>query len=366
LGKSKIEHMFETNEAPALPSSAVAEWVGELARLDNDVTDAERIDQLRALEQLKAAAAAAQAKVTAAFVASQRAEQEAAGIPARKLGTGIAAQVALARRDGAARGSRHVGLALALVDEMPHAMAALERGELSEWRATLLVRETACLSREDRAHVDAELAIRPGGLGALGDRTIVAEARRVAYRLDPHAFTDRARRAAADRRVTIRPAPDTMAVVTGLLPVQQGVAVHAALARHADSLRSGGDERSRGQIMTDTLVERVTGQATAEAVPVEVGVVLTDRTLLSDDPTPPHLHGYGPVPAPLTRDWLRGDLTSPADGTSADGRNGIIRPDGDDSPTDTGVSPTATDATTPDTEAVEGGGVRDTTERAKV
>ncbi len=168
-----------------------------------------------------------------------------------------------------------------------------------------MVRETACLSRTDRTTVDAELAARPGGLAALGDRQTAAEARQVAYRLDPYAVTNRARRAQSERRVTVRPAPDTMSLVTGLLPAAQGVAVYAALTRHADRLRSDGDERSRAQIMADTLVERVTGQAAATGVPVEVNVVITERALLGEDPTPAHLEGYGPLPAPFTRDWLR-------------------------------------------------------------
>ncbi|MDP9692641.1 UNVERIFIED_ORG: hypothetical protein J2X79_000170 [Arthrobacter globiformis] len=40
-----------------------------------------------------------------------------------------------------------------------------------------------------------------------------------------------------------------------MLPVQQGVSVLAALTRQADSLRAGGDPRSRNQGMADTLVE---------------------------------------------------------------------------------------------------------------
>jgi hypothetical protein len=152
--------------------------------------------------------------------------------------------------------------------------------------------------------VDAELAARPGGLSGLGDREAEVEARRIAYRLDPYAFTRRAARAEADRRVSLRPAPETMTFLTGLLPVRQGVAVHAALTRHADSLRSGGDARSRGQIMADTLVERVTGQSTATAVPVEVQVLITDGALLAQDDTPAEITGYGPVPAPLARRWL--------------------------------------------------------------
>lgn len=63
-----------------------------LARLDTAVDDGERVEQLRALEVLKAAAAAAQARVSAAFVVSQCAGQRAAGMPGERVGRGIAAQ----------------------------------------------------------------------------------------------------------------------------------------------------------------------------------------------------------------------------------------------------------------------------------
>jgi hypothetical protein len=86
--------------------------------------------------------------------------------------------VALARRESPFRGSQHLGLALSL-REMPHTAAALSRGEVSEWRATLVARETACLSRQDRRVVDEELAARPGGLVSLGDRAVEQEARRI-------------------------------------------------------------------------------------------------------------------------------------------------------------------------------------------
>jgi len=97
-----------------------------------------------------------------------------------------------------------------------------------------------------------------------------------------------------------------MSLLTGLLPARQGVAAYAALTRLADSMRAAGDARSRGQIMADTLVERVTGQTAADAVPVEVNLVMTDTALCGADPEPAELEGYGPLPAPLTRDWLRG------------------------------------------------------------
>ena len=152
-----------------------------------------------------------------------------------------------------------MGLAKALVIEMPHTLAALEAGQLNEWRATLLVRETACLSAADRCSVDEELAPDAGTLTGAGDRALVAAARTAAYRRDPRSVTQRAAHAATERHVSLRPAPDTMCYLTALLPVSAGVAVHAALSRHADTLRSGGDERPAGRSWPMTWLNATTG-----------------------------------------------------------------------------------------------------------
>ena len=308
------------DRSAVLETSSVAGWVAALARLDPEVSDAERIDQIRLLEEIKSAAAAAQAVVTADFAASQRAQQRAAGAAPAEVGRGIAAQVALARRDSPHRGSRHLGLAEALVREMPETLAGLRSGAISEWRATIVVRETACLGADQRRVVDRELASR---LAVMGDRQTETAARSAAYRLDPHAFMARSRAAERDKRVTLRPAPDTMSRLTGFLPVAHGVACYAALTKHADGLKAAGDPRGRGQIMAETLVERVTGQIVASATPVEVALVMTDATLLAGSDEPAELVGGGPVPAPMARDlvretkgdvWVRRLFTRPSDG----------------------------------------------------
>jgi hypothetical protein len=166
----------------------------------------------------------------------------------------------------------------------------------------LAVAETAVLSREHRAQVDAELGKR---LAGLGDRSAAAEARKIGYRLDPGSALRRTRGASSDRSVSLRPAPDTMSYLTGFLPVAQGVACKAALMRHADSLRADGDARSRSQIMADTMVERITGQVAAGDVAVEVSLVMTDSTMLGNDNTPAHVENYGPIPAGLARQIVR-------------------------------------------------------------
>ena len=153
--------------------------------------------------------------------------------------------------------------------------------------------------------MDADLCRpRPDGTHVVdgwGQRRLVAETQRRVYALDPAAVVDRRRRAETERHVSLRPAPDTMSHLSALLPAAQGIAVWATLTRVADSLTAQGDGRSRGQIMADTLVARVTGQTTADTVPVAVNLVVSDQTLLAGGHHPAWLHGYGPLPPDAAR-----------------------------------------------------------------
>lgn len=256
----------------------------------------------------------------------------ARGVPAGEQGRGVSHEVALARRESPHAGGKLLGLGKALVREMPHTLDALCSGVISEWRATLLVKETACLTREDRSAVDHELAGTPAAaaeLGRMGTRAIVAAARRVAYRLDPQAAVDRSARAADDRYVSLRPAPDCMAQLTALVPMAQGVAAYAVLKADADSARAAGDPRTGGQVMADALVTRITGQKSAETVPVCVNLVLDADALLGSgdgtaDISAPGAGSLGPVPASLAARilgaapddgrWIRRLFTRPTSG----------------------------------------------------
>ena len=276
--------------------------------IDPDSTEEELRIQVERLERMKSAAAAAQARATALWRSKRRAAETAIGVPATKRGRGLACEVALARHDSPVRGGTHLGLASALVEEMPHTLAALECGALSEWRATLIVRESACLSVEHRREFDTELCADASRLDGWGDKRVVAEAKAIVARLDVEAVLARSAKAAEDRCVTIRPAPDTMTYVTALLPVAQGVAVYAALKRAADTTF---DDRSRGQVMADTLIERVTGRPAEQPVPMTLNLVLADTTLAGDDDAPGWLADYGPIPAGFAR-RMTGDAAADA------------------------------------------------------
>src|SRR4051812_42155353 len=303
--------MFDLGNGAATGVGDVHTAIGMLARIGDGMDDVERIDLIAALETLKCAAEGAQAVLTAAFDSSQREQEAQAGLRVERRGRAVAAQVALARREAPHRGRQHVGLALVLRDEMPGTAGALRTGRITEWRATLLARETACLSREDRAEVDQRLAGTPEAvdeLEGMGDRELLGRAREVAYELDPVSFVERRRRAEADRRVTLRPAPDVMAQLSTLLPVKDGVAVWAVLSREADRAQAAGDVRSRGQVMADTLVQRfLRGEgADADTSPVTlmINVLVPDSVLLGDEDGFGWVQDYGPVPGELLREWI--------------------------------------------------------------
>ena len=296
-----VIHRASEQKVLSEPEPSIEYMFEELFIFDLDAEESALVEAISTLERLKAAAAARQARLAAALDAARRSAEAAAGVPAARRGRGVAAEVALARRDSPARGGRHLGLANALVHEMPHTLAALELGALSEWRATILARESACLDVEDRRRLDTVLCSDTSRLDGLGDSALAAAAKSIAYRLDPHAVVDRAARAPQDRTVTIRPAPDTMTYVTALLPVAQGVSIYAALKREADVCCDG---RSRGQVMADTLVERVTGRPADHAVPIAVNMVISDQALLGVENAAAIIAGYGSVPSAIARDLI--------------------------------------------------------------
>ena len=295
-----------------------------LAALDIPGSDAERIEEITALEQLKTAISARQALLTDAFAMSQRAQLVAAGSTSADARRSVCAQIALARRDSPHKGNRHVGLAHTLVHEMPQVLQVMERGGGSEWRATLIARETAHLSTEDHARIDAALAPH---LAGWSDQHTAQQARGWAHRLDPDGAADRARKAVTDRRVTIRPAPDCMTYLTALLPMKEGVGVYGVLHRAAMTAHCNPDDhRSKGQVMADELVRRTLtpGAGEPESVGIELHLVMTDRALADRDDEPAHLLGHGPVPAAVARDlvtadertrvWVRRLFTDPGTG----------------------------------------------------
>lgn len=259
----------------------------------------EIIDRIAALERLKAAAAAEQARAQAEFatLCEEGLDSRAARVKERSA----AAQIALARKVSPSRGARLLAMSRRLVDEMPHTLDALAAGHVNEERAIVVAEAVEVLRPSDRSAVDRELCGDPRRLEGLGDRGVQDAVRACVDAIDDSAALARVRKAESERRVTIRRLPDSMAKVTAILPVAQAAAVGGALDRAVGQARAAGDERTAGQVAADRLVELVTGQTRADAVPLRVGLVMTDASLFSGGREPARLQGYGTIPADQAR-----------------------------------------------------------------
>ncbi|GAA4701879.1 hypothetical protein GCM10023198_23860 [Promicromonospora umidemergens] len=292
---------------------------------------AEWIDLLGELEAVKNTVAAAQGRLAVALDEATRAEEAAQGIRAERQGRGVPNQVGAAMQLSPHAGGAFLGTARAWVTEMPHTFDVLRTGALSQWRATLLVRETSHLSPEHRAQIDEQIC-GPANLAALartGTKRLIAQIKELAATLDVHACVKRNAKAVTERRVSVRPAPDLMVYLTALVPMAQGVQAYAQLKAHADATKASGDERAAGQIMADTLIERVTGREPGKAddVPVTINLLVSDQTLLAGGDEPAVVPegmpaGAGTVPAPVARNlaahgidadvaWLRAIYVDP-------------------------------------------------------
>ncbi|NYF99566.1 HNH endonuclease signature motif containing protein [Janibacter cremeus] len=320
-----IESQESGSGLPALLADTVA-WLSDIAV--QGLTQAERLQVVETLEAAKGVAAAVQARATDSFVAERDADAQAAAArgeisrrAAARARSAARAEVALARRCSPGQADRHVGLAQALTHELPCTMTALTAGDISEWRATIVARETACLTRADRLEADRRLA---GELTRLGDKALAGAARRATLDLDPDAVVERRSRAVPSRCVTVRPAPDGMAYLSILGSMIDVVGAQASLtmAEKARFVATGDpvldnsraeDDRSRGAWMADTALERLSGRAADQAQPIEVCLVMSESAFFpGQDGHADHerseggteVPGWGAVPASAAREHL--------------------------------------------------------------
>jgi hypothetical protein len=313
-----FDHMFDHHPAPQmarLPALTATEADHEAARLASALADIERrerqINTLQA-EQVKAVAQYAEGRARLDRVAVW-----AWGESARRV---CAVELADARRVGVHAAESHLNDALALVETAPKVLEKLTEGSVTLQAARAVADELRVVRPELQSAVDRIVAEEV-------DQVLPARARQVArtrvMEIDPAA----AERATAENRrqrfVQVRPSTMVgMASLCAPLPVEQAVACWDALDVHARAARADGDSRTVSQIMADTLVERVTGLTRCTDVPVEVGLVMTDRTLLALDDRPATIPGHGPLPASLARSlaarestWVRRLVTDPVDDT---------------------------------------------------
>nr|WP_060711190.1 HNH endonuclease signature motif containing protein [Pseudonocardia sp. HH130629-09] len=271
------------------------------------LTETDLIDQIQQIETLQAPLAGLQASRIRAFarahvenrLADDRTDgSDRARADVERLHRSVVAQIQLACRVSTTEARTRVANTRDLHTGLDHVRGLHTAGELSAAKVTAIAVECRDLDPRQRRQVDTRLAAHD--LTRLGIGRLRAMTRRMVAEIAPERFRSRA--AAAERRVTLRPAPDAMSHLTAYVPVAQGAACLAAPQKAFVQVQVDPAPltRSHGQIMADTLVERVTGQTTATAVHLEVQVTVPVQALLDPtSPLPAEIPGLGPVPAEL-------------------------------------------------------------------
>src|SRR5690625_4628604 len=209
----------------------VEEFVSAVGSLPPAGSEADKIDQLQALEQAKRALAAVQAEITNAFVEQRQAAEAADRIPTSLQLKGIEAEVGLARGESPFVGAALTHTATALCTVLPNTMAALAEGRVSEYHARIVAEQTNHLTDAHRRAIDAAIRDRLGKASTSQLRKLVQGH---AYRLEPAAAAQRAAQNQDRRGVSLDPAGDGKVYVTAELATHQGLAVMDALIKLTD------------------------------------------------------------------------------------------------------------------------------------
>ncbi len=302
----------------------IRELVDDIRVAGESWTPAERIDAIAELESGIAMLQATANVEAAAYVDQRTARDRAAGVGTGSAGRGAPVEIAMAR--GVSRATVDYQLAFAgqLINDHPHLLAAFSAGRVSQAAVRHVVHETEPLTAEQRCAIDAELTelvceLTPGDARKAAARMVAAT--------DPEAYERRAALARARKAVRAIMHGDATGTLSALLPAEQALACWQTLDHEARCRRGDGDERPLNELMCDLLVERVTGQAKATDVSLEVGIVVSASSLFGVDDQPAKLVGhqggdYGTLPAGLVRRlavsdsaWARRLVCDPFDGT---------------------------------------------------
>lgn len=278
---------------------------------------AEAVAVVAGIEQLRSSLTALDASWQ--VTADQRIRESDArrGVPEKNHGHSTSAQLALARRMSPHASSLSLTAAKRLVSTMPATVQRLAGGALTAQTVATIMRTLDGTEPGVCSEVDDWIDSNIHRLDGLGTRRTAQMIREVCHRADPSDSRARAERAARARHVVMHPLDDGMARISATLRALDAAAIMAKLSRAAESRRAAGARDSHQALQADHLVDCLLAappaapagaDPQASRVRLDVGVILTERALLSGgaDDEIARIEGYGPLPAHIVCDTLSG------------------------------------------------------------
>ncbi|GAA5226656.1 HNH endonuclease [Paeniglutamicibacter antarcticus] len=273
----------------------------------------ESVEAINAYECLKSTASAKQAEQACTLEDVVTADRNAKGIREKHPSWGIGADVALARHESPRTGVQFLNYSRILTEDLSYATQGLKDGTITEDEAQLIVREVRNLRSENRRLIDQMLFCETHNAFGSGGAILREMIRGWAAILEPGAETDLEEKAMKARYIDLYQIDAHRMKITGLLPLEYGVALCQVLARESGHAQAAGDTRNRGQIAADFLLESLTGIREPNGIPLQVSLIMTDRTLLEGNQEPALIPGYGFISAKKAKNLFTGNPQNPLD-----------------------------------------------------
>jgi hypothetical protein len=204
----------------------------------------------------------------------------------------LAAEIGCATRRSERAVTRLVDESERLVEQLPHTLAALERGSISYAHARSMIAHAITLPEGSRADFEQQ---------ALPDAQVLPayrfddRARRLREHVHPESIVTRTKNAQDARHVLFTPECDGMATILHHLPAVDALAIDGLTDKIARAERSDGDGRTHAQRRCDALSDLILGRRDRPRISPTVLVTVPARTIAGDDSEPGELHGYGPI-----------------------------------------------------------------------
>jgi Domain of unknown function (DUF222) len=241
----------------------------------------------------------------------------AADLPARSA----FAEINLVLHESGRYADDRIGQACALATLLPRTLAAVCAGQITRYRALIILKHTMNLSDDERALAEERaLAVA----ASLTPAKLSEKTRRIVARINPDAVHRRRKQAREQRHISVQPAADGMARFIAYVSAEKAHAAFGladALAREATT---PDDQRSIDERRADAFYELMCGpQDATKRVHWQAQILIPVGTVLGLNGEPGHLPGYGPIPAEMCQElaadatWRR-ILTDPATNTTLD------------------------------------------------
>jgi hypothetical protein len=330
-------------DAEEAPATGEPDEVDPAVAVEHDL-----VDVISGVERVRSRAEAAQLRAMAVLACRPMfagCAEHGDGDPVHGV-RGAASVISAELRLSPAAAIQRVATACELVESLPATLAELAAGRIDGYRARIIAEQTRPLAQHPdlRRQVEATLLATAARQTATQLR---ASARKAVLAADPVGAEERHQMARAGRFVSPPcPEPHGMASLLIRLPAEDAAAVYTAVdaaARHLRQKATPHDKRSLDQLRADVVaglgwsalacghlgccdpdcshVHQPLG--TRRGRPAAVHVTVAYTTLIDVDDQPAHLHGYGPITAPVARrlaadgTWRR-LLTDPASGAVLD------------------------------------------------